>query len=342
MGSAECEPPAPAHFFTNISLTAPTGQGPYVHNGNILTFKGTAPSHATLISARLKDNQDHMIRDVAKGLKLSPNTGSISGSIFVGSFREAVFVHLDIIIQVPTDSQPVKGTSNTLIIDNSYPKIQITNPKNHSSLNTAWIDIYGTASDNLSGIAAVEISLDDGFTYYTVDSFNNGQWQYSFKPSTPDTEYTIKARSTDTVGLETVSDKLVIHYSPPPPEVKRIAKKNSRIPSDYPKSNTNKSPDDNGICTYRIIKLKSNRFQPTDLFTLKEDMAIIVKGYGGKMVTIKIIAASSEKVVFELTDYIPENKNKMWEWKLSQTGGFQAELLVDGIVKDNVFFKIVQ
>jgi hypothetical protein len=47
-------------------------------------------------------------------------------------------------------------------------------------------------------------------------------------------------------------------------------------------------------------------------------------------------------VVFELTDYIPANKEKMWEWKLSKTGDFQAELVVNGIEKDDVYFKIIQ
>ena len=71
-------------------------------------------------------------------------------------------------------------------------------------------------------------------------------------------------------------------------------------------------------------------------------MAIIVKGYGGNKVTLRIIVPSSQKVVFELTDYIPANKHKMWKWKLSQTGTFQAVLLVDGIQEDDVYFNIVQ
>ena len=71
-------------------------------------------------------------------------------------------------------------------------------------------------------------------------------------------------------------------------------------------------------------------------------MAIIVKGYGGQMVTVKIIDPLLEKVVFELSDYIPANKNKMWKWKLSQTGSFKAALFVDGIFEDDIYFKIIQ
>ncbi|MBC2716909.1 MAG: hypothetical protein HF978_16520 [Desulfobacteraceae bacterium] len=360
--SADCESPEPlaennyyypvadAYVFnkqppltlTNLYLTAPAGQGPFVHNGNILTFKGSIPSHATLVSARLEDDQDRVIRDVSRRLEIELNTGDISGSTFVGSFRGAVYVQLNVIVQDPTGNQSVKGTSNTLFVDNSYPEVQIIEPVNHSYFKTVPIMIHGTAYDDLSGVASVEISIDGGLTYCNVDSLRNGQWKYSFTPTTPDTAYIIKARSTDIVGLKTASDNFTIHYSATPPAVKKIAKPNRNITAGYSHENKFKSPDDDGICTYRIISLKSNRFQATDLFTLKEEMAIIVKGYGGNMVTVRIFAPSSGKVVFELKDYIPANKHKMWKWQLSQTGTFQAAMFVDGIQKDDVFFKIIQ
>jgi len=71
-------------------------------------------------------------------------------------------------------------------------------------------------------------------------------------------------------------------------------------------------------------------------------MAIIVKGYGGNIITVRIIDHSLGKVVFELSDYIPAHKSKMWKWELSQAGTFQAALFVDGSYKDNIIFKIIQ
>ena len=345
LGTAECESLEPLAI-RDFSLNAPDGQGQYVHNGNILTFNGSVAPHSTLVSARLVDNQDHMIRDVSKGLKINPNTGDISGSFFVGSFRGAALVHLNAIVLDPTGIDPVKCRSNTLSVDNTYPEIQIIRPTNHSYFTTAPIIIYGTTSDNLSGIASVKICADGGLPFCSVDYFRNGQWEYAYTPTSADSIVNIKVKSTDNVGLSTVSDNLSIHYQAkpkaPPPTVKKIVKtsKNNTDYSDY--KNTYKSPDDDGICTYRVTNLKNSRFQPTDLFTIKEEMAIIVKGYGGNVVTIKIMVPSTGKVIFEMVDYIPENKQKIWRWEVSSTGIFQAALFVDGIKKDNVYFKIIQ
>lgn len=102
-----------------------------------------------------------------------------------------------------------------------------------------------------------------------------------------------------------------------------------------------KSPNSDGICTYRITNLKTSRFQATEVFQIKEEMAIIVKGYGGNQVTINIMDLPKNIVVFELVDFIPENKHKLWIWKSTQTGIFQAGLFVGGIKKDEVNFKVV-
>jgi hypothetical protein len=324
----------------DLFLNTPSGQGDFVYNGNTLTCKGSAFPNANLVSARLEDEQARLIRDVSKSLKIAPDTGDINGSIFVGSFRGAETVHLRIEVQAPVSSQLITGTSNTLFIDQVYPEVRIAEPKNHSYFDTTPIVIYGTASDDLSGIATVKVSTDGGSTYRNVDFFKNGQWLYSFTPKTTETEFKIKVRSTDNVGLATVSDVLTIHCEATPPSIKKTAQ-TYRNQDNNSYDNTGKS-DDEGICTYRIINQITSRFQPTDIFSLNEHMAIIVKGYGGKMVTVKIIDPSLGKIIFELSDYIPPNKNKMWKWKLTQSGKFQAALFVDGNYEDAISFKIIQ
>jgi hypothetical protein len=202
--------------------------------------------------------------------------------------------------------------------------------------------IYGTASDDRSGIAIVEISTNGGATFDRVDTFRNNQWLYTFKPKEHNAEYNIKVRSTDSVGLSTMTDTLTIRYTPASLSRKQIAAPYKKRPLNESHDNSTKSPDEDGICTYRIINLSSNNFQPTDVFTLKEQMAIIVKGYGGQMVTLRIIDPSIGKILFELSDFIPPHKNKMWKWELSQTGKFQAALIVDGNYEDQISFTIIQ
>lgn len=106
-------------------------------------------------------------------------------------------------------------------------------------------------------------------------------------------------------------------------------------------NNANKSPDSKGICTYRIIDIKRSRFQPTEIFTVDEKLAIIVKGYGRHFVTVRIFDSSTEKEVLKLTDYIPANRHKIWIWESLKTGTFQAALFIEGIKEDSVYFKVV-
>ncbi len=106
-------------------------------------------------------------------------------------------------------------------------------------------------------------------------------------------------------------------------------------------NNANKSPNAKGICTYRIIDLKRSRFQPTEVFTADEKLAIIVKGYGRYFVTVRIFNASTKKEVFKLEDYIPAFKNKIWIWESQGTGTFQAALFIEGNKEDSVNFKVV-
>ena len=332
----------PASVFSNLYLSAPHGQGQYVQNGDVLIFKGTTIPHASILSAYIEDERGFLVRDVSKGITIQPETGDLGGSFFVGSFRHALFVRLSITIYNPSTKKKIKGTTNTLSVDNSYPQVTVIEPINYSYFKAAPIKITGTAADTVSGVADIEISFDGGASYVRVDSFSNGRWQYLFTPKNTQTLYSIKARTTDRVGHCSVSDNLVIHCKLPHRTAEKITQKQKMPTARYHEENADKSPDEDGICTYRIINLNNNRFQPSDLFTLKEEMAIIVKGYGGKMVTIKIIDPTGEKVVFELSDYIPANKNKMWKWKLSKTGIFQAGLFVDGSQKDDVFFKIIQ
>ena len=328
--------------FKRLFLKPPGDQELYAHNGDTLTYTGVVFPQATLVSANLEDDHGCTIRDVSRGLKIDRETGSISGSIFVGSFRGAETVHLRIAIQSPSNSRVFTGISNTLFLDQGHPTVQVTEPANHSNFNTSPIVIYGTASDDISGIAEVEISTNGGSTYCSVDIIRNNQWLYSFTPKKPETEYKIMVRSKDGVGLTTTSDCLTIYYSSSSASVRKIAKAPMRKFTDKNNGNTDKSPDDDGICTYRIISLSNNNFQATDVFTLKEPMAIIIKGYGGQVVTLRIIDPSIDKTLFELSDFIPPHKNKMWKWELSQTGTFQAALFVDGTFKDDIFFTIIQ
>ena len=342
------ERPAEKPVSLDLLLSPPTGQGQYVRNGNVLRVEGTAVSGMTLVLAHLEDDQGFLIRDISKSVTINSETGHISGAVFVGSFRSALSVRLRIRVTDDSARKTVDGLSGRLFVDNTDPEITVSKPSDQTTFKYAPIAITGLAADSFSGITAIEISTDNGTSYRPVDSFDNGRWQYLFTPKTAESTYTIKARATDTVGRSTVSGGRVIHYqapsmtSAPSPSIRKTAIQPDSSGTDKHGTNADKSFEENGIYTYRIISLGKNQFEPSDLFTLDEEMAIIVKGHGGEVVTIKLIDPAVEKVVFELSDYIPENKHKMWKWKLSKTGIFKATLFIGGSPRDDVLFKIIQ
>ncbi len=338
----------PSPDFFDLTLTPPGGKGEFVENGSVLTLSGIALPGSGLISAHLEDDQGVVIRDISKSVAIEPDTGRITGSFFVGSFKTARSVRLRVKITIPEDNRSLDGISNRLFVDNTYPEISVTTPGNHARFENVPIDIKGTATDSGSGISLVEISVDGGMSYQPVDAYENGRWRYAYTPKPTCFLHHIKARADDIVGHTTVSEGVIIHYRPLPgateplPEIHKTAAVKKLPFSDTNRKDTTQFSEKDGICTYRIISLGNNQFKPSDLFTLDEEMAIIVRGYGGKRVTLRLIDPDEQKVVFELSDFIPVNKNKMWKWKLSKTGIFKAELIVDGSSQDNVFFKIIK
>ena len=90
--------------------------------------------------------------------------------------------------------------SLTAIVDNTKPSSSITSPVNGAMLNAASRTISGTASDNLSGVAKVEVGVtpDGGSTtWYTA----SGRTSWSFVwPLPADGPYTLTVKATDNAG----------------------------------------------------------------------------------------------------------------------------------------------
>ena len=91
--------------------------------------------------------------------------------------------------------------SISITIDNTLPVGSVTTPSYYRGTTGL---ITGTANDNLSGVARVELSTDNGATWHdaVVTPLNAAvaTWQYSWSPLPVDGSYPIKSRVTDRSG----------------------------------------------------------------------------------------------------------------------------------------------
>jgi len=94
-------------------------------------------------------------------------------------------------------------------VDTGMPSSIFTSPENGSEDNLARnvLPLAGTATDSLSGIAAVELSYDGGKTWKPVVLSIDGKWTYDFDTTkVPDGIYTIMVRTIDVAGNMVVGD----------------------------------------------------------------------------------------------------------------------------------------
>ena len=83
-----------------------------------------------------------------------------------------------------------------ITVDRSGPVVQITYPESDICQKLENVQFQGTAEDT-SGVSKVEISPDNGNTWYTVEGTEN--WTYTFAPQNEGT-YIFVARGIDTLG----------------------------------------------------------------------------------------------------------------------------------------------
>ena len=112
----------PSPDFFDLTLTPPGGKGEFVENGSVLTLSGIAVPGSAIVSAHLIDDQGVVIRDISKSVAIESDTGRITGSFFVGSFKTARSVRLRVKMTTPEDNRSLNGISNRLFVDNTYPE----------------------------------------------------------------------------------------------------------------------------------------------------------------------------------------------------------------------------
>ncbi|MDD5223477.1 MAG: Ig-like domain-containing protein [bacterium] len=99
----------------------------------------------------------------------------------------------------PAGNQETPPFCLTVTADLTPPAVQVLSPGADQYLNSHTpIPVSGTASDNLSGVALVEVSSDEGLTYLPADGAE--AWSYLWSPPAGDGNYIILARARDRVG----------------------------------------------------------------------------------------------------------------------------------------------
>lgn len=88
------------------------------------------------------------------------------------------------------------GTGITVSVDNTAPVSVIASYPGDAGAGSSWF-ISGTASDAVSGVRKVEVSIDGGVTWHTASG--TAAWSYSCLPPTLGS-YSIMSRATDNAG----------------------------------------------------------------------------------------------------------------------------------------------
>jgi plastocyanin len=82
-------------------------------------------------------------------------------------------------------------------LDPYKPEAQITDPTNNQFINTCTYTIRGTAHDYYSGLAQVEVSVDDGVTWQPAQGTTNWTYTWNIPYKGP---YHLRSRATDMAG----------------------------------------------------------------------------------------------------------------------------------------------
>ena len=131
-------------------------------------------------------------------------------------------------------------TTKTVTVDNTAPTSVITFPTNEGSGSTVYTNswtgsIQGTATDNLSGVTGVNISIENSAgQYFDGESFvdsegeillpatynsEGGTWYYDGLTSPGEGSYTLKSHATDLAGNVENTYTLTVVYDHTIPEV---------------------------------------------------------------------------------------------------------------------------
>ena len=96
----------------------------------------------------------------------------------------------------------VTSTPVTVLVDSTPPSSEITAPATGSALNVTTYAITGTASDNLAGVAKVEVSTNGGSTWHlATDTSGNGTWTtWNYSWALRKGNFIIKSRAIDLAG----------------------------------------------------------------------------------------------------------------------------------------------
>jgi hypothetical protein len=109
---------------------------------------------------------------------------------------EGVYVLHSRATDVAGNVEPL-GDGNTIYVDRTAPSSVITRPPDGGTVGGGVYRIEGTASDTISGVSLVEVSVDGGATWVTAEGTES--WYYDWTVPESGT-FNIRSRATDPAG----------------------------------------------------------------------------------------------------------------------------------------------
>ena len=196
----------------------------FIRNNATMTVSGVAEIGAIVVDVVLHAAESEI--GFLDQVRVTPE-GKIQGQIPGRDFSGISSIHLNVTVQDDTGNLTTVP-SNTLIIDNDSPRIEIISPAAGANFRAGGVRLSGKVADTFSGVRRIEI--DSGFGWVLVDDTTNldfnpqlTDWSYTFIPPTSDVLLTFRARATDNAGNIHISDSKAVRYMRSLPTVNLVA-----------------------------------------------------------------------------------------------------------------------
>jgi len=177
-----------------LQILSQGAEGNFTKNNASLSVSGQTEAGSAVTSKKVVDQNGAEVPGAKAIVNITPE-GIITGTILLGELSAVTSVKLVLKVADRAKNEG-EGSSGPLIVDNIPPTARILNPAHLSYFHVAPIKVSGSAFDEPSGVAKVEIDYGAGW----VEATGKESWTYESLYPSAEKQFSLKVRATDKAG----------------------------------------------------------------------------------------------------------------------------------------------